>query len=138
VLLAWDEVQREGRDPDAGHNVVIHEFAHQLDFVDGASRGAPALGSSALELRWRYVMAVAFADHRRAIHESRADLFFTPHAADNEAEFFADATEVFYCRPHDLKALHPEMYDLLAAYYRVDPAAWFGATGAEREDRVHL
>ena len=136
VLLAWDEVQSEGRDPDAGYNVVVHEFAHQLDFVDGVSLGVPALGDSARESRWKYVMAVAFADHRRAIRENHSDLFFTPHAADNEAEFFADATEVFYCRPHDLKARHPEMYDLLAAYYRVDPTAWFRAS--ERKDRIPL
>lgn len=136
VLLAWDEVAREGPDPEAGYNVVIHEFAHQLDFADGASAGTPALGSAALESRWKYVMAVTYADHRRATREGR-DTFFTPHAADDEAEFFADATEAFYCRPHDLKELHAEMYDLLAAYYRVDPCAWFGATDA-RTDRVEL
>jgi Mlc titration factor MtfA (ptsG expression regulator) len=139
VLLAWDEVQREGTDPGAGYNVVVHEFAHQLDFADGASRGAPVLGDPALETRWQYVMSVAFADHRRAIREG-GETFFTPHAADNEMEFFADATEGFYCRPHDLKALHPEMYDLLGAYYRVDPATWFGTSEPEpeRDDRVPL
>jgi Mlc titration factor MtfA (ptsG expression regulator) len=137
VLLAWDEVQREGGEPRAGYNVVVHEFAHQLDFVDGASVGAPDLGDPAREARWKYVMAVMFADHRRAIREGR-DTFFTPHAADNEMEFFADATEGFYCRPHDLKALHPELYELLGAYYRVDPGAWFGAAEPEREDRVPL
>jgi Mlc titration factor MtfA (ptsG expression regulator) len=146
VLLAWDEVEREGRDPRAGYNVVVHEFAHQLDFVDGASAGAPALDSPEREARWRYVMAVAFADHRRAVREGEPRTgsprtpfpFFTPHAADNEAEFFADATEAFFCRPHDLKALHPEMFDLLGAYYRVDPGAWFGPEEPERDDRVPL
>ena len=137
VLLAWDEVQREGPDPAAGYNVVVHEFAHQLDFVDGVSLGTPALGDAALETRWKYVWAVAFADHRRAIREG-GETFFTPHAADDEAEFFADATEAFYCRPHDLKALHAEMYGLLAAYYRVDPCAWFRDEETEREDRVPL
>ena len=137
VLLAWDEVQREGPDPEGGYNVVVHEFAHQLDFVDGVSLGTPHLGDAALETRWRYVWAVAFADHRRAIREG-GETFFTPHAADSEAEFFADATEAFYCRPHELKGLHPELYQLLAAYYRVDPCAWFGAGETEREDRVPL
>lgn len=135
VLLAWDEVLREGRNPEVGHNVVLHEFAHQLDFLEGVTAGTPDLGDRALETRWRYVMTIAFEDHRRAIRD-RADTFFTPHAADNEAEFFADATEAFYCRPHDLKALHAEIYSLLAAYYRVDPAAWFGSE--QREDRIPL
>src|SRR5262245_61267123 len=124
VLLAWDEVLPEGRDPDAGFNVVIHEFAHQLDFADGITRGSPPLGDRALEARWFYVMTIAFEDHRRAIRERHSGTFFTPHAADNEAEFFADATEAFYCRPADLKDLHAEMYQLLAAYYRVDPVKW--------------
>jgi Mlc titration factor MtfA (ptsG expression regulator) len=137
VLLAWDEVRREGADPRAGYNVVLHEFAHQLDFADGASTGAPPLDSPAREARWRYVMAVAFADHRRAIREG-GETIFTPHAAENEAEFFADLTEAFYCRPHDLKARRAELYELLAAYYRVDPGAWFAAADPDRDDRIAL
>jgi len=125
VLLAWDEVLPEGRQPDAGYNVVIHEFAHQLDFADGLAGGAPDFGDRELESRWRYVMTVAFEDHRRAVRGKESDLFFTPHAADSEAEFFADASEAFYCRPADLRELHSEIYQLLAAYYRVDPATWF-------------
>jgi Mlc titration factor MtfA (ptsG expression regulator) len=124
VLLAWDEVLREGREPECGHNVVLHEFAHQLDFAEEVSSGVPELGDAALESRWKYAMAVAFADHRRAVQSKAGDLFFTHHAADDEREFFADLTEAFYCRPLDLRALHPALYELLAAYYRLDPAAW--------------
>ncbi len=135
VILAWDQVLTEGRNPGAGYNVVTHEFAHQLDFLEGLAGGAPDLGDRALEARWLYVMSVAFADHRRAIRENVTDAFFTPHAADNEMEFFADVTEVFYCRPVALKDLHPEMYGLLAAYYRVDPGTWFGPTDDARRER---
>jgi Mlc titration factor MtfA (ptsG expression regulator) len=124
VLLAWDDVLREGREPASGFNVVIHEFAHQLDFDEGISRGIPALGDRSLESRWKYAMTVAFQDHRRAVSTNRTDLLFTPHAADDEAEFFADLTEAFYCRPRDLQAMFPELYQLLAAYYRIDPATW--------------
>jgi MtfA peptidase len=53
------------------------------------------------------------------------DTFFSPDAAENETEFFADATEAFYCRPHDTRADFPEVYRLLAAYYKVDPVRWF-------------
>ena len=125
VLLAWDQVLPEGRHPEAGHNVVVHEFAHQLDFVDGAACGVPPLGDRELEARWRYVMQVAFEDHRRAIREKERELFFTRFAAESEAELFAEASEAFYCRPIDLKELNPEVYRLFVAYYRVDPAAWF-------------
>ena len=128
VILSWHEVLPEGRDPDAGYNVVIHEFAHQLDFLDNAVHGTPSLGDPALEKRWRYVWGVAFATHRRAI-KAKEDTFFTEHAAENETEFFADATEAFYCRPGDMRLDYPELYQLLAAYYRVDPARWFGDRG---------
>lgn len=124
VLLAWDEVLREGRDPAAGFNVVLHEFAHQLDFAGGLAGGAPDLGDRALETRWKYAMSVAFADHRRAVRAGEPELFFTPHAADDELEFFADLTEAFFCRPHDLAELHPELYRLLGAFYRLDPTEW--------------
>ncbi|MDY3555249.1 zinc-dependent peptidase [Gemmata sp. JC717] len=124
VLLAWDEVLHEGRDPAGGYNVVLHEFAHQLDFAEGLAGGAPRLGDRELEARWKYVMSVAFADHRRAVKANEPELFFTPHAADDELEFFADLTEAFFCRPHDLRNLYPELYRLIAAYYRLDPVAW--------------
>jgi Mlc titration factor MtfA (ptsG expression regulator) len=125
VLLAWDQVLPEGRDPSAGYNVVIHEFAHQLDYVDGLSSGTPPLDDASLESRWRYVMTRAFEDHRRAVRQGDSNAFFTAHAADNEAEFFADTTETFYCQPRDLNEFSPELYQLLAAYFAVDSARWF-------------
>jgi Mlc titration factor MtfA (ptsG expression regulator) len=124
VILSWGDVVAEARDPGCGFNLVIHEFAHQLDFLDNAVNGTPRLGDRALESRWRYVMTVAFEDHRRAVGKGE-ETFFTEHAAENETEFFADASEAFFCRPADLKDLYPEVYRLLAAYYRVDPQKWF-------------
>ena len=53
VILSWDEVLAEGRDPTCGYNVVLHEFAHQLDYLDNAINGTPPLGDPALEARWR-------------------------------------------------------------------------------------
>lgn len=125
VLLAWDEVLAEGRKPDGRFNVVIHEFAHQLDFHEQLMGRAPPLNDPELESRWRYVLAVAYENHRRAIKERAPATFFTPHAADSEAEFFADATEAYFCWPAGLTQAHPEIYRLLAAYYRCDPAVWF-------------
>jgi MtfA peptidase len=125
VLLSWQDVLPEGRHPDEGFNVVIHEFAHQLDFLDNVVNGTPPLDDRELEARWKYVMTIAYEDHRRAVLKGEEELFFTEHAAENETEFFADASEAFYCRPLDLKELYPEVYQLLAAYYRVDPVRWF-------------
>jgi MtfA peptidase len=130
VILSWDNVLAEGRDPGCGYNVVVHEFAHQLDFLDNAVNGTPDLADRELEARWRYVMTVAYTDHRRAVDKDE-ETFFSEHAADNETEFFADATEAFYCRPGDLLADFPEVYRLLGAYYKVDPVRWFPEDASE-------
>ena len=132
VLLAWPDVLAEGRDPECGQNVVVHEFAHQLDFLDGdwdeRVNGTPPLTDPALAAKWVPTMQAAFDRHRAAV-EAGADTFFTAHAADDEGEYFADATEAFYCLPHDLAAEEPGVFGLLRGYYRVDPRAWFPAAG---------
>ena len=124
VILAWNHVLNEGRDLEQGHNLVIHEFAHQLDFLDDVVNGTPPLDSPQQEARWHQVMQVAFDAHVKAIKHD-TETIFTEHAAENETEFFADAAEVFYCAPVILKEEHPEVYDLLAGYFRVNPLAWF-------------
>lgn len=126
VIVGWKQAIEEGREPAAGFNVVVHEFAHQLDFLDGVVNGTPPLGDKAEEDRWQAVMTAAFEAHRKAL-ASREDTFFTEHAADDETEFFADAAEAFYCRPHDLEAETPDVFDLLKGYFRVDPRKWFPA-----------
>src|SRR6187402_2027346 len=44
LVLAWDEAKAGAADPNDGHNLVLHEFAHQLDFEDGSTDGTPVLG----------------------------------------------------------------------------------------------
>ena len=124
VIVSWDEALAEGRDPEAGYNVVLHEFAHQLDYLDNAVNGTPPLDDPALEARWKAVMQAAFEAHWAALGRGE-ETFFTEHAAEDETEFFADATEAFYCRPADLLAEEPGVYELLRAYYRVEPVLWF-------------
>jgi Mlc titration factor MtfA (ptsG expression regulator) len=126
VIVGWKHAFEEGRDPECGFNLVIHEFAHQLDFLDGEVNGTPPLGNPAAEDHWRHVMTAAFEDHRLQL-DQKEETFFTEHAGDNETEFFADATEAFYCRPHDLREETPDVFDLLRSYFRVNPLAWFAA-----------
>ncbi|MBA4186563.1 MAG: hypothetical protein C0467_00955 [Planctomycetaceae bacterium] len=129
VLLAWDEVLPEGRNPSGGVNVVIHEFAHQLDFSERLTTRAPPLGDGELESRWQDILTTHFEQHHHAISRGKRNPLFTAHAADSLAEYFANACEAFYCRPATLKQLYPEVYRLLAAYFKVDPLAWFGRRG---------
>jgi Mlc titration factor MtfA (ptsG expression regulator) len=128
VLVSWDVVKEEARDPGCGTNLVVHEFAHQLDNLDGEINGTPDLEPE-LATRWKYGMTVALRDHRRAIddYEKRGgeEPFLSDQAAETEEEFFADASEAFYCAPHDLKAEYPQVFELFVAYYKIDPTRWF-------------
>jgi Mlc titration factor MtfA (ptsG expression regulator) len=125
VVLSWNEVVAAAREPGAGKNLVFHEFAHQLDMLDGLVNGTPVLTSNGLADRWRRIMDREFEAHRR--HRHRHSLL-DPYGATNEAEFFAVATECFFDRPLDLRQEHAELYALLRDYFRQDPAARWQTT----------
>lgn len=124
VALAWDAVLAEGRNPSWGGNVVIHEFAHQLDFCDLLSSAMPDLPDRRLAERWRSVIG---GEYDRLCLDTRQGLRtdFGEHAARSRAELFATASERFFTVPARLRNGHPELYDLLADYYRVNPLRWF-------------
>jgi Mlc titration factor MtfA (ptsG expression regulator) len=128
VVLAWDEVLADGQCPGEG-NTVFHEFAHQLDFLDGLFDGTPPLESPQQVRRWAKVMTAELDRLRRAADRGRPTLL-DPYGATNEGEFFAVATECFFEKPAALAREHPALYDLLRAYYHQDPAQrWPGLEG---------
>ena len=131
VFLSWETVLTEARNPASGHNLVIHEFAHQLDFLDGYTNGAPALRTRDQTQRWQRVMQGTFQRLRRALQQGRRT-FLGSYAATNPTEFFSVASEKFFSVPGELRQNHPELFDVLAEYYRVDPLRWFeGNRGTE-------
>lgn len=121
VVLGWDSVLAGTRDMHDGRNVVLHEFAHQLDQEDGASDGAPILSHRSRYATWARVLSREFdalvASTQR--HRSVID----PYGATNPAEFFAVITETFFEKPRQLQSRHPELYAELRTFYRQDPAA---------------
>lgn len=127
LVLAWDEVKHGAADPADGHNLVMHEFAHQLDFEDSRADGAPALATRAEYLAWARVMQPAFDALRKADATDAASVLDT-YGATNPAEFFAVATEAFFERPRALKAKQPELYDQLAHFFQQDPATFSAET----------
>jgi Mlc titration factor MtfA (ptsG expression regulator) len=129
VVLAWDEVRREAMDLAGTHNVVLHEFAHQLDQEDGKADGAPILGKSSSYVTWARVLGAEFQDLRRKALSGTKDIM-DAYGATNPAEFFAVATETFFERPRQMKLKHPGLYEELRSYYELDPAGWF-----ESDDR---
>ena len=123
LVLAWDEAKHGAADPADGQNLVLHEFAHQLDFENAADDGTPALGTRAEYLAWARVMSAEF-DALRAAEEADVPTVLDTYGAENPSEFFAVATETFFERPRALRAKHPELYAELQRFYRQDPAAF--------------
>lgn len=117
VVVAWDAARRGGRAPQRGRNVVQHELAHQLDVqADGILDGTPQVPAE-LGTRW---IQVCTAEYEALAGGARSVL--RSYGAESPAEFFAVATETFLNRPIELEEAHPELYDLLRAFYRQDPA----------------
>jgi Mlc titration factor MtfA (ptsG expression regulator) len=123
VLLAWDEVRRGAATPGDGHNVVIHEFAHQLDQAGGRANGAPALPTTEDYRRWSTVMQHEFNALQARLAQGEPGLI-DAYAATDPAEFFAVISELFFERPVELAAGHPALYAELSRYYRLDPVSW--------------
>ncbi len=121
LVLSWEDVLADLEDET--QNVVLHEFAHQLDAEDGALNGAPILADRELRQRWSAAMSAAFERLVAAV-DRRQGMVLDPYGAEDPAEFFAVATETFFLDPTGLLADEPDLYELLRAFYRQDPARW--------------
>lgn len=153
VVLSWEDAQQS----DApGYNVVIHEFVHKIDMADGGANGCPpflAAYHRGLDGReWRDVFRAAYADFQQRVDtleaqlpehfdendpahialwdELGADLPIDPYAATHPAEFFAVASEAFFVHPQPLQEDYPDVYRLLASYFRQDPLGTQNAASA--------
>ncbi|HXL34786.1 MAG TPA: M90 family metallopeptidase [Gemmatimonadales bacterium] len=120
VVISWDDTVRGARNPADGENVVLHEFAHQLDAENGVTDGVPILAPGALRT-WGGVLSAEYERLRQdAAHDRPSAL--DSYGASNRAEFFAVATETFFEKPDQLEREHPELYGQLQQFYRQDPA----------------
>src|ERR1700736_5853207 len=120
LVLAWDATKYGAADPSDGQNLVIHEFAHQLDYENYAADGAPVLATREQQLSWREVMRTEFAS-LQAADETGIPTLLDTYGATNPAEFFAVSTEAFFERPCALRAHHPKLYAELQDYFQQDP-----------------
>lgn len=123
VILSWEDAVEYASTGRAGYNVVLHEFAHQLDMENGAMDGMPKLEGRAERDQWTRVFNEAYEVFERAAASNRRTLV-DPYGVGDPAEFFAVVTESFFERPLALKREHRAVYDALARYYHVDPASW--------------
>jgi MtfA peptidase len=143
LLLSWEDAQRSSTDTGSAYSVVIHEFVHKIDLLDGAADGCPPfvreLHAGLDARRWNEVLADTFERFLSELDliESElpegvdpdsedadpyyAHLPFDPYAAHDEAEFFAVTSEAFFVAPDALQRAFPEWYALLAAFFLQDP-----------------
>lgn len=123
VVLSWHDTLEGAAIPYDGRNVVIHEFAHQLDQEKGFANGAPWLGGRERYSRWSRVLGEEFARLREEAAAGMPSLL-SHYGATDPAEFFAVASEVFFEQPQLMAAQHPALYAELRGLYRVDPLTW--------------
>jgi len=123
VVLSWQDSKQGGLNDDDGHNVIYHEFAHQLDNDDGAIDGTPVLDSAENYTTWIKVFEQEFGHLRERVAASKKTLIDS-YGAVSEGEFFAVVTELFFEQPKQFEKKHPELYKELARFYRLNPVEW--------------
>jgi Mlc titration factor MtfA (ptsG expression regulator) len=121
VVVSWAEVRATAEGRSHGRNLVLHEFAHQLDIEDGASDGTPVLAGRSRYACWAKVMDEEYERLGR-LSALGQHTVLDPYGATNPAEFFAVATECFFEKPHALSQHHPALYAELRSFYQQDPA----------------
>ncbi|WP_237132232.1 zinc-dependent peptidase [Pseudohongiella sp. O18] len=131
IVLSWEDVKTGASDFRDGINVVLHEFAHQLDHQSGATNGAPLLADRHSKQQWASVFSAEFGrlqalamsydtDFIQTINDEVLDFY----GATEPAEFFAVSTEAFFEKPGQLAMQHPQLFEQLENYYGIDPRSW--------------
>ena len=123
VVLSWQSVKQGDVDPRDGLNVVLHEFAHQIDQADGAADGVPEFEDQEDYGRWSRAFAPAYRKFCEEVNSGKRTVL-DPYGAESPAEFFAVATETFFERAKAMKREESEVYAEMARFYGMDPASW--------------
>ena len=120
LILSWASAKPGAHPPGSASNVILHEFAHKLDMLNGVANGMPPLHANMQRKLWTASLSQAYnkLDHQVERHQHTA---IDPYAAESPAEFFAVVTEVFFEQPAHLHHLYPDVYQQLTQYYRQDP-----------------
>lgn len=118
LIISWRDVQMAGD----GYNVVIHEFAHKLDMLNGEADGVPALHSGISEAEWVDLFFTAYAHFCQRV-DLGENTQIDPYGSEHPAEFFAVLSEHFFAQPAVVDREYPALYTLFKRYYRQDPLA---------------
>jgi Mlc titration factor MtfA (ptsG expression regulator) len=129
VILSWEDVEIGAGETDTGYNVVIHEFAHKLDMLNGDVDGVPPLHKGMNRKAWQKALGAAYDDFCREVDacgdndDALDELVIDPYAAEHPSEFFAVLSEAFFVIPRVVKREYPGVYQQFVQFYRQDPAS---------------
>jgi MtfA peptidase len=123
IVLAWDQVTKTGDDNYDGYNLVIHEFAHQLDIEDGLTDGVPLLKDPTARKRWSEILGREYKKLKKKAKSGKKSIL-DDYGAVAPEEFFAVATETFFEKPKELKSKIHDLYRELSKFYNLDPELW--------------
>ena len=99
--------------------MVIDEFAHKLDMLDGLFDGTPPVPGREAYDRW----VVSARPSISNFGPEDAGPLLRDYGAQDPGEFFAVAAEVFFGQPDPMRDLKPDLYGVFVDYFRQDPAA---------------
>lgn len=125
VILSWSDIEPEMDYYRDGTNVILHEFAHKLDMLNGDANGMPPLHASMQRKTWTQVFSQAYEQLNQQL-ASHHHTSINPYAAENPAEFFAVTTEYFFEEPQRLHQAYPDVYAQMHRFYRQDPLSRIG------------
>jgi hypothetical protein len=124
LLLAWEQVASECYSPEHTANVVIHEFAHHIDDLDGVLDGEPPFPKPEQRLAWKKLAQDAM-DRVEELDSIGIQPAIDTYGLTNPEEFFAEACEAFFCHPNLMIEQFPDLFELLTELFQLDPSRWF-------------
>lgn len=124
VAVSWRDIRRQCGSPDSGTNVVIHEFAHHVDDLDGTLAGDPPFEKKEHVREWTELVQREMEALENQVRLG-IDTVIDPYGLSNPTEFFAVCCEAYFCAPIEFESGHPELFRLLNVLFQVDPRPWF-------------
>ena len=118
VILSWRGA--DGSDNLDGSNLVIHEFVHKLDMLNGKANGFPPLHAGMNRSDWTSAFSAAFDEFQARLVEGEWN-GIDPYAGHSPAEFLAVLSEVFFERPDLVRDLYPAVYEQMVLFFRQNP-----------------
>ena len=123
IVLSWSQIKYDIENWQDGHNVILHEFAHQLDSESGSFNGVPILEHKSDYANWAKIFTKEYQQLIKNVQRG-AKTVMDEYGTTNPAEFFAVATETFFEKPRQMAQYHPALYNQLKHYYKLEPREW--------------